>query len=260
MDKILSVLLIEDDVAACNELRQCIAKHDTLKLVETTNDSHKALDLVRVHLPNVVILDLELHHGGGNGLLFLNDLKKLSLEYQPYILITTNNMSEVTLEQARKMGADFTLTKYEDGYCAEYVVEHIELMRSAIIKKNSKFMPLPDITPAEADQLLIKRIHREMELIGINPKSLGFQYLIDSIFLATKGHDINVSHQLAPKYGKSSVSIERAMQNAIKQAWTTNDVDDLLQFYTARIRPERGAPTMMEFVCYYASKLKNDID
>ena len=50
------------------------------------------------------------------------------------------------------------------------------------------------------------------------------------------------------------------MQNAIKQAWTTNDVEDLLQFYTARIRPDRGAPTLMEFVCYYANKIKNDID
>lgn len=260
MDKILSILLIEDDVATCNELRLCIEKHDMLKLVETTNDSHKALDYVRAHLPNIIILDLELHHGGGNGLLFLNELKKLSLEHQPYILVTTNNMSEVTLEEARRLGADFTLAKYEDGYCAEYVIDHLELMHAAIIKKNSKFTPLPDLTPAEAEQLLRKRIYREMELIGINPKSLGYNYLVDSIQLFIQDPNVTLSRILAPKYGKSEKSIERAMQNAIKLAWNTNDIDDLLQFYTARIRPDRGAPTLMEFVSYYATKLKEDLD
>lgn len=260
MEKVLSILIIEDDVEACNELEHRIKKEDNLKVVGITNDSNKALSLVRAHLPNVIILDLELHHGGGNGLIFLNELKKLTLEHQPYILITTNNMSEVILEQARELGADFTLAKYETGYSADYVIENIQLMRTAIIKKNSKFSPLPALTPAEAEQLLIKRIHREMELIGINPKALGYNYLVDSIQLIMQDTDITVSRILAPKYGKSEKSIERAMQNAIKQAWNTNDVDDLLQFYTARIRPDRGAPTLMEFICYYANKLKNDID
>lgn len=260
MDKILSILLIEDDVNACNELRQSISKHDTFKLVETTNDSHKALDYVRAHLPNIIILDLELHYGGGNGLLFLNELKKLSLEHQPYILITTNNMSDVILDEAKRLGADFTLAKYEDGYSADYVVDHLEMMRAAIIKKNSKFTPLPDLSPAEAEQLLRKRIHREMELVGINPKSLGYNYLVDSIQLFMQDSNVTLSRILAPKYGKSEKSIERAMQNAIKLAWNTNDIEDLLQFYTARIRPDRGAPTLMEFVSYYANKLREDID
>ena len=169
-------------------------------------------------------------------------------------------MSDVTLGEAKRLGADFTLAKYEDGYSAEYVVEHLELMHTAIIKKNSKITPLPDLSPAEAEQLLIKRIHRELDLVGINPKVVGYQYLVDSILLIIEGCEETIGRVLARKYGKSDTSIERAMQNAIKQAWTTNDVEDLLQFYTARIRADRGAPTLMEFVCYYANKLKNDID
>lgn len=260
MDQILNILLIEDDIAACNEMKLCIERHDDLKLIGITNNSHDALDLVRANLPNVVLLDLELHHGGGNGLLFLNDLKKLHLEHQPYILVTTNNMSDVTLEQAKQLGADFTLTKYEEGYSADYVIENIHLMKTAILKKNSAISPLPDMTPAQAEQLLIKRIQRELDLIGINPKAVGYKYLVDSILLIMDGTDVNISRVLAPKYGKSEKSIERAMQNAIKSAWSTNDVDDLLKYYTARIRAERGAPTLMEFVCYYANKLKMDID
>ena len=207
MEKILSILIIEDDVEAIKELEQRIQQEDNLKVIGTTNDSSRAINLVRAHLPNVIILDLELHHGGGNGLLFLNELRKITLEHQPYILVTTNNMSDVILGQARELGADFTLAKYETGYSADYVVQNIQLMRTAIIKKNSKFSPLPDLTPAEAEQLLTKRIHREMELIGINPKAMGYNYLVDSIKLIIQNNDVTVSRILAPKYGKTEESI-----------------------------------------------------
>lgn len=260
MEQTISVLLIEDDITACNEMQKCIQKHDDIKLVAITNNSYEGIELVCSHLPNVVLLDLELHYGGGNGLLFLHELKKLSLEHLPYIIVTTNNMSDVTLEQVRQLGADFTLTKYEAGYSAQYVVDNILLMRPAILKKNSQTSPLPDMTPAEKEQLLIKRIQREMNLIGINPKVVGYKYLVDSILLMIQGTEANVARTLAPKYAKTEESIERAMQNAIKQAWVTNDIDDLLNYYTAKIRIDRGFPTLMEFVCYYANKIKCDRD
>lgn len=259
MERTLSILLIEDDEATCEELKQCIDKEDTLKLAAITNNSHEALELVRIHLPNVIILDLELHYGGGNGLLFLNKLKNISLKQPPYILVTTHNMSEVTLEQVRQLGADFTLTKYEQGYCAQYVIDSIHLMRPAILRKNASYGQETTITPAEKDQKLIQRIQRELDLVGINPRAVGYKYLVDSIKLIIDGETSNISRVLAPKYNKTEKSIERAMQNAIKQAWVTSDVDDLLTYYTAKIRVDRGSPTLMEFVCYYATKIKSDL-
>lgn len=260
MEQTLSILLIEDDIYACNEMKACVNRYEDLKLVAVTNNAHEALSLVCSHLPNVVILDLELHYGGGNGLIFLNELKKLQMMHLPYIIITTNNMSDVTLEQARQLGADFILTKYETGYSAQYVIDNIQLMRPAILKKNSQIAPLPDLTPNQKEQLLIKRIQREMDLVGINPKAVGYKYLVDGILLTFQGDEISICRAIAPKYGKTEKSIERAMQNAIKQAWVTHDVEDLFNYYTAKIRPEKGAPTLMEFVCYYATKIKGDME
>lgn len=259
MTKELSILLIEDDELTCRELKQAIEKHDDLKLVATTNDSTHALELLRSHLPNIVLLDLELHHGGGNGLLFLSELQKLRPNHPPYILVTTNNMSDVTLEQARQLGADFTLTKYEKGYSADYVIENILLMRPAILKKNTMIASLPDMSPAEEEELLVKRIKRELDLVGIKPKAVGYNYLVDAILLLVQGSDANIARTLAPKYKKTEKSIERAMQNAIKQAWNTNDIEDLLNYYTAKIRSDKGCPTLMEFVYYYADRIKDEM-
>lgn len=260
MNKILSVLLIEDDETACNEFKRNMANLEDMKLVDVTNNANKALDLVLAHLPNVIILDLELHHGGGNGLKFMNDLKNLHLDHMPFILVTTNNMSDVTLEQAKAFGADLTLTKYEEGYSAQYVIDNIRLMRTAILKKNAKIAPLPALTPAQEEQLYIKRIQRELELVGINPKATGYKYLVDSILLLINNPEASLARTLAPKYQKSEKSIERAMQNAIKQAWNTNDIEDLLEYYTAKIRMDKGCPTMMEFIWYYTTKIKSEMD
>ena len=50
------------------------------------------------------------------------------------------------------------------------------------------------------------------------------------------------------------------MQNAIKQCWTTSDIDDLYNLYPGRVRPEKGYPTMMEFIYTYAGKIKREIN
>ena len=66
--------------------------------------------------------------------------------------------------------------------------------------------------------------------------------------------------QLHPEtYKKSDASVERAMQNAINRAWRHSDIEELLAHYTARIRSEKGVPTTLEFVFYYANKIKTDM-
>lgn len=256
MDDILSVLLIEDDTEACYELQNCFENTENIELVGITNNAREALKMVQTFLPNIILLDLELHAGGGNGLLFLQDLRKLSLPFIPYILITTNNVSQITLDSARQLGADFILTKYEEGYSAQYVAEFVQLMKPAILSHNS----VPNKTdsetpPAITAQNLTQRIQRELNLVGISPKAIGFQYLTEAIKITAGKPEANLSHTLAVKFGKSSASIERAMQNAINRAWQTSSPDDLLKYYTARVRSDRGVPTMMEFIYYYATKL-----
>lgn len=255
----LTILLIEDDKQACNDLQAYFDTCDDLALVESTNDANLGLKLVTAYLPNIILLDLELHHGSGNGFMFLNELKTLPITQLPYVIVTTQTMSDATLAQARALGADLILTKYDASYSVEYVGSTIRLMQAAIMRKNTSLAQLSDASPAQVGNLVKLRIQRELELIGINPKNKGYNYLIDSIYNYMQDPGIHLSRSLVPKYHKSEKSIERAMQNAIKRAWDTNDIDDLFKHYTAYIRPDKGFPTLMEFVCYYAKKIDNAI-
>lgn len=257
MERELTILLIEDDKIACDEIQAYVDSTEGTRIINITNNSYEAIEMVKTGLPDAVILDLELHLGGGNGLLFLNELKNLNLTRRPYILVTTNNSSNITLEQARSMGADFIMAKYETQYSAQYVIEFLRMMSAAIFQAASSSTSSPNVeSEDQRNRKLTQRIQRELDLVGISPKAIGYQYLTDAILLTYHDPGPNLCRKLSEKYHKTDVSIERAMQNAINRAWRTSDPDDLLEHYTARIRSDKGVPTMMEFVYHYVNVLK----
>ena len=258
MDSKLSILLIEDDPEACAEFVSLIQNNASFTLINVTNNSSKAAELVRDHLPDVVILDLELHLGTGSGLAFLRDYRQMYLPKTPYILVTTNNSSMTTYDFIRKQGVDFIMSKHEGDYSTQKALDFLEMMKDIILEKRSKpnsTETAPEETPDQRRKRLMRRVTSELDLIGISPKSIGYTYLAEAIcevILEGKG---NVCQKIAQKHRKTSASVERAMQNAINRAWRTEDIQTLLLHYTARIRSEKGAPTITEFIYYYARKL-----
>lgn len=256
MSVFLTVLLVEDDPVACEEFVLLFEQSDTFKLAAVTNNSFKAVELVRDCLPDIVILDLELHQGRGSGLLFLRDLRQEILSKQPYILVTTNNTSTTTYDYVRQMGVDFIMSKHQDDYSSKGAVDFLTMMKDIILEKNRKTCSDTTTTPEQRNKRLLQRISSEMNLIGVSPKAIGYRYLQEAILLAVQGESGNLSRKVSEKFGKTTSSVERAIQNAINRAWSAADPEDLLLHYTARINSERGVPTLTEFIYYYANKLK----
>ena len=260
MENHLTILLVEDDKAACKEIMQYIDQLDDIDLVGITNDSGKAIECVVSLLPDAVILDLELHQGGGNGLLFLNKLKQMDMGIYPYVLITTNNTSAVTYEYARQLGADFIMAKHQADYSSKNAVDFLRLMKEAILSKKANRYPEHSTTESseQRKKRIVRRISMELDYVGISPKAVGYKYLVDAIQLIIDKPAGNLCSIIGTQYGKTDFSVERAMQNAINKAWRTADIDDLTEHYTARISSDKGVPTLTEFIYYYANKIKNE--
>lgn len=259
-NKELSILLVEDDGVACEEIKQHIENLDDVRLAGITNNSKDALEYVKSTLPEAVILDLELHQGGGNGLQFLSELKQLGLPFHPYILITTNNTSTITYAYAREAGADFILSKHQAGYSPKGAVEFLRMIKPAILSKIDSDSPQHRTaeSPDQKTKRIVRQISVELNYVGVSPKHVGYQYLIEAIQLVLEKQRNNLCALIAEKYGKTEASVERAMQNAIDKAWRVSDIEDLIKHYTARISSEKGIPTITEFVYYYANKIKNE--
>lgn len=254
----LTVLLVEDDSETCRSFTEYADAMEDITFVSITDDATKALRDIQDYLPLAIILDLELHHGSGTGLDILNGLQDLNLDFHPYILITTNNSSRVTHEYARKLGADFIMSKHQNGYSERTALDFLRMMKSAILHKSSTGAFRTPEPPALRDKRIIRRISSELNLVGISPKVIGYQYLIDAIHMVINEPTQNLCSLIGKKYNKTETSVERAMQNAINKAWSQTDIEELLQHYTAKIHSEKGTPTTTEFVYYYANKIKNE--
>lgn len=250
----LSILLVEDDPVLCQQTMRYVDGLDDVTLVGVTNNSEQALTLIQSHLPDAVILDLELHFGSGNGLLLLQNMRQCDLPKIPYILITTNNSSLVTYESARQLGADFILSKHQRDYTPEGAVDFLRMMKDVIQNRPAPSSNSSSETvesPELQNKRIMRRICAELDLIGISSKAVGYQYLVDAIRLVMGQPTHNLCSVIAEKYGKTESSVERAMHNAIARAWRTTPIDELLRLYTARISSERGVPTLTEFIYYY---------
>ena len=256
----LEILLVEDDVEVCEEISNQILDSEDMVLVGVTNNAQKAIQEISDKLPDAVILDLELHTGSGNGLSVLQELRDICLPKRPYILITTNNSSRTTYEMAHALGADFIMSKHKEGYSIESVLDFLRITKSVIRQINDSGTIEFSTTETEEQHTrrITRRIMVELDRVGINPKSVGYTYLVDAIMIVLKKPTHNVCTPIAVKHKKSEASVERAMQNAINRAWRTNSTEDLLACYTAKINADRGNPTVTEFICYYANKIRNE--
>ncbi len=256
----LSILLVEDDTNACKEFTDYIENEENIFLIGVTNDSEKAINIVKDNLPDAIILDLELNTGKGNGLSLLQELKHLQFDVTPYILITTNNSSQITYDSARYLGADFIMFKHQEDYSAKNVIDFLKIINPTLLRQKQTANKTPPATESSEakSKRIICRISKELNCIGISPKAVGYQYLVDAIYMVIKHPVQNLCNAIGEKYKKTESSVERAMQNAINRAWRSSDIDDLLKYYTARINSEKGVPTLTEFIYYYANKIKND--
>ncbi|MCL2633133.1 MAG: response regulator [Oscillospiraceae bacterium] len=260
--KNLKILLIEDETAECKAISKCIESISEIQLVGVTNNIDKALEYVTDYLPDAIILEIELHKGKGNGITFMEKLHSMETEIKPYVLVTTYNTNEITYAKLRELGVGFIFSKHQNDYSAGGVISFLLSMKNAIMSQRDKADTVSEVLflndREEKIKKIIKRINMEFDLIGINPKVLGRIYLTEGILIAMTKTRVQLSNEIAKKFEKSVPSVERAMQNAVNTAWKVSPIKDLAQHYTARIRSEKGYPTVTEFVFYYAEKIKSD--
>lgn len=256
----LEIVIIEDDVRASQDLEILISeREDEFVLVGTTADAPKGIQLVEQYAPDVVILDIELHRGVGSGLDFLKDLHASGISAFPFVLVTTNNISQIVHDMARTLGADLIMTKNEPDYSAKMVLDALAILKPAIEKKRHPYVPEDQIKESiqHHNKRIREKVTNDLLKLGVNPKDVGFQYLVEGIMMSRNGYVVHLCNAIAQKFSKTEPSVERAMQNAINRTWSTGDIEVLEQNYTARIRSERAVPTITEFVSYYANRYKS---
>ncbi len=260
--KPMKILILEDDVTACNDFINCINSRDDINLVGITDSDIDALKYVKLRHPDGIVLDIELNNsisGNVDSLEFLDELKNLNLNYSPIIIVTTHINSSKTYDILHKKGVDIILYKNHPKYSSNHVLnQFIALRNTPSIHSVASLQE--DIL--ETENKISNLIYHELDLIGITSKLKGRKYAHDAILYLIQNRrsncesNINVIQYLTKVYKRSNNTISTGIQNAITHAWNVSSLEDLATHYTAKINYQTGIPSPMEFIYYYVEKIE----
>jgi len=256
--KPMKILIIEDDVTDCNKFINCIKGRKDVELVAVTDSDIDGLKYVKTKQPEGIILDLELNNsktGNTDSFGFLENLKKLKLNINPIIIVTTHVNSKRTYDILHRKGVDLILYKDHPNYSCDHVLNQFINLRTS--PASSVENSIEDLFKDEEEKIS-NLINQELELIGVNSKLKGREYIHDAIMFLIQNENSNISviQHLTNVYKKPASTITNGIQNAIFHAWRVSAPDDLLKHYTSTVNHETGVPTPMEFVYYYRDKIK----
>ena len=259
--KPMKILLIEDDINDCNNFINCVKSRKDVELVAVTDSDVDGLRYVQTKGPEGIVLDLELNNsttGNTDSLDFLSNLKRLKLNYEPIVIVTTHVNSKRTYEILHRSGVDLILYKAHPQYSCNLVLNHFINLRKIPIERSAS--SVEDILKENKDKIS-DCINHELGLIGITSNLKGRKYIHDAILylIQNEDSDVNVIKYLTSIHKKSATTVTNGIQNAIYHAWRTSPIEELTKYYTARVNYETGIPTTMEFLYYYRDKIKQMI-
>ena len=260
-EKAMKILIIEDDAQDCQNFYDSLKKRNDFELIAITDSDVEALKYVSQHQPEGIVLDIELNNsssGNTDSLDFLENMKRLHVEYQPIIIVTTHINSKRIYDILHKSGVDLILYKDQPNYSANLVLNRFITLRNSITNTNSlaSFNNEKERMAAKISDC----ISHELDLIGVTPNLKGRKYIHDAIlYIIQNKNSENMMQYLSKKYSRSANTIVNGIQNAIIHAWRVSSIDDLSTYYTAKVNYETGIPTPMEFLYYYVDKVKKQI-
>lgn len=262
--KPMKILIIEDDKQDCKNFTNSVNNRNDIEIVGITDSDIEALNLTKIKHPEGIVLDLELHNsqtGSADAIDFISKLKKMKLNYEPIVIVTTHINSTRTYDILHREGADIILYKDQPQYSADYVLNRfISLRKEPVVTVE----PITMVDKIKNDEEKIRDyIGHELDLVGITNNLKGRSYISDAILYIIQNEgkieNINSIQYVSKMYKKSQNTITNGIKNAIDHGWKVTPINELEQYYSTRVNFETGVPTPMEFLYYYVEKVKKMI-
>jgi DNA-binding NarL/FixJ family response regulator len=266
MMKKMSILIVEDDIKECKKFEAVLCDNPQFRLIGMTDSSYEAVKLYEKHQPDIVILDLELHHGEGSGIQFLQEKHALKLNCLPFIFLTTNNTAELVLGMARKYGITWTFSKSQRDYSVDLPLNMALQLSSVDVDEVIIDSATQVLDPEESKKQIVSIIEKELNELGVPRTLTGRKYIIEAIYFMIEQDlfDSQVAQEVVMKhlitfFNKERTALLRTIQTAINNTWKRVPPEVLLSKYTDRINYKTGYPRANEFLRFYAYKIGSQL-
>ncbi len=247
MEHVLNTLLFTCNSTACQSLVHYMKQQEDFHLTAIIENSNFTNNIGLLRDLDILLLDLEEENQCDNLIQLIDSTGLLS--HKPYILVITAMNDNDTLDRLHSAGADFIISKSKPDYSAKYVIDFLRLAHE---KPMTPCRSHHDYYPR-----MLQIIHKELDAAGLNHCQMGYGYLAEAILLYLEKDNLYLAPVLSAHHQKSTLSVTRAMQNAIDCAWNKTTDFDFSPMQGIAVHSSRGIPTVSDFVRHYGNIIRN---
>lgn len=219
-----------------------------IDLLGCTTDGNQALEFLKTHKVDILLMDLVL--SGIDGFELLSKIKNIS--HSPKIIINSNLTHESFIARAINEGAAYFMIKPVEKKLLENRIIELamekEINHYPIIRNNK-------------NKYLEEKITNIFITVGIPAHIKGYQYLREAIKLSIDNPEIinSITKKLYPSIAKayetSASKVERAIRHAIEVAWNRGKIENINNVFQIKVYNSNEKPTNGEFIALVADKM-----
>ena len=262
----MNLIIVQANANFKNVLENRFNKSENINVVGVTDNGETAIDLIAQKKPDAILIDVILPKLDGIGV--IDKIKEMHLKVDPIIFVISRIDSENIIQATLKRGASYYFVRPINlGLLEKRMEEIYEIERNTRSGKRYKEKAMQYIMVNEEDTIYNREaiITNFMHEIGIPAHLSGYKFLIQAIMMAAQDETglnaiTKCIYPVIAKHNKTTAQrVERAMRNAISEAWNKKH-SLLMNNIFENENNENRRPTNSEFIAIAADKVKFEND
>lgn len=261
----ISVLIADDNIEFGNLLNEYMSQYEDIKVVGVARDGLQAVEMIKLLMPDIVILDIIMPNLDGIGV--LEKMSKAQMDPKPMIIVLSAIGQDVFIQKAISLGAEYYIVKPFDADILVLRMRQVYNEKYTTHFTYKKYFhidsSLRDIKNMSREKALEVEVTRILRTIGIPPHMSGYQYLryaiMQTLKTTAKGNN-SVTKVIYPavaeEFDTTPQKVERAIRNAIESAWQRGNPEAFNVLYGCRMNFSRGRPTNSQFIAMVSDRLR----
>ena len=244
--KNITVILADEEQNTMEEMKKSFER-DGYQVLAMTSDGEELIDLIKIHTPDVVIMDIVLQKCDG-----FKVLESLAGNKKTKVIVQSSLSIDGFINKAISLGAKY--------YCIKpFDIETLKDRIHDVINTDNKETRV--FFNAKTTNHIEEKITNIFITVGIPAHIKGYQFLREAIKLAIANPEIinSITKKLYPtiaeKYDTSASKVERAIRHAIEVAWNRGKIENINNLFGIKVYSSNEKPTNGEFIALVADKM-----
>jgi len=254
MTEKIKVIVAEDNKTLSNHICKSINDSEFAQVVAVAYNGKEAIEALKRHKTDVLILDLIMPVIDGIGVLEIINKEQISI---PEIMVLSAIGHEDIVQRVMSLNVHYYMIKPFD---IDLVVKRIKSL-SVANKGSINRSPMINRNNYNGTRNLDEEITSIFLSIGIPAHIKGYQFLRVAVkkVMETPTLINAITKKLYPSVAKdfdtTSSKVERAIRHAIEVAWNRGRIENINEIFGYNIYTKNDKPTNGEFIALIADKL-----